>query len=214
METQIPNPVFINLEYIFFLVYRAVSRFFNFLFGGNITDPDAGSRVFSGLKVLATILVIILITIILYCLVRLYELKQADKPKKAKSLLGAIEGSPEEPKSEHFIDHGTTRQNETWNSIRSKLLSDSPGDWRLAIIEADIYLDRVLDQKGYYGDTLGDKLKQVDPEKLPSVQIAWEAHKVRNRIAHDGAGFVLTMPEARRVLSYYEIVFRDLEVID
>lgn len=214
METQIPNPVFINLEYIFFLVYRAVSRFFNFLFGGNINDPDAGSRVFTGLKTFATILVIILITIILYCLVRLYELKQADKPKKENKKTDLAD-SVELPGSSntHFIDNSTNLQNETWNGIRAKLLSDGPSDWRLAIIEADIYLDKVLDQKGYYGDTLGDKLKQIDPEKLPSVQIAWEAHKVRNRIAHDGANFVLTMPEARRVLSYYEIVFRDLEVI-
>lgn len=215
METQIPNPVFLNLEYIFFLIYRAFARFFHFLFGGNITDPDAGGKVFYGLKTFATILTIILITIILYCLVRLYELKQADKPKKVKKDLSASD-SPILPgeTSSHFIDHGVTRQNETWNSIRSKLLSDGPSDWRLAIIEADIYLDRILDQKGFFGDTLGDKLKQVDPEKLPSIQIAWEAHKVRNRIAHDGAGFVLTMPEARRVLSYYEIVFRDLGVID
>ena len=73
---------------------------------------------------------------------------------------------------------------------------------------------KTLDQKGFYGDTLSDKFKQITPDKLPSIQIAWEAHKVRNRIAHDGSDFVLTMPEARRVLSYYEIVFRDLEVID
>ena len=215
METQIPNPVFLNLEYVFFLIYRAVARFFHFLFGTNITDPNAGSQVFSGLKTFATLIVIILITIILYCLVRLYEIKQADEPKKAKTTASLLkEGDTSINGGEHFIDHGVTHQNETWNSIRSKLLSDSPSDWRLAIIEADIYLDRVLDQKGFYGDTLGDKLKQVEPEKLPSIQIAWEAHKVRNRIAHDGAGFVLTMPEARRVLSYYEIVFRDLEVID
>ncbi|MEK7228155.1 MAG: hypothetical protein AAB681_02260 [Patescibacteria group bacterium] len=216
METQLPNPVFLNLEYIFFLIYRAVNKFFSFLFGTNITDPNAGSNFFQGLKTLATLLVIILITVILYCLVRLYEIKQADKPKKVKKEVGVADSLelPGVAGSTHFIDHGTTRRNETWNSIRSKLLSDTPSDWRLAIIEADIYLDRVLDQKGYYGDTLGDKLKQVSPERLPSVQIAWEAHKVRNRIAHDGAGFVLTMPEARRVLSYYEIVFRDLEVID
>jgi hypothetical protein len=216
METQLPNPVFLNIEYFFFLIYRVVARIFNFLFGGNISDPDAGSQFFSGLKTIATLLVIILITIILYCLVRLYELEQEGKPKKIKkvstgsevvSLPGAMAG-------EHFIDHSATRVNETWNSIRSKLLSDNPSDWRLAIIEADIYLDRVLDQKGFYGDTLGDKFKQITPERLPSIQIAWEAHKVRNRIAHDGADFVLTMPESRRVLSYYEIVFRDLEVID
>jgi hypothetical protein len=105
-------------------------------------------------------------------------------------------------------------RNETWENIRSKLLSDSPSDWRLAIIEADIYLDRLLDTKGYVGDTIGDKLKNLTNSQLPSLSVAWEAHKVRNRIAHDGAEFVLTMPEARRVLSDYEIVFRDLGAIN
>lgn len=212
METQIPNPVFLNLEYIFFLIYRAIARVFNFFFGGNIADADAFSRFFSGLKVFATLLVIILITIILYCLVRLYELEQEGKPKKEKKSLVKTQNNTNE--SEVLVPNIEVKENPIWTSVRNKLLSDNQSDWRLAIIEADIYLDRVLDQKGFYGDTLGDKLKQIDPEKLPSVQIAWEAHKVRNRIAHDGAGFNLTMPEARRVLSYYEIVFRDLEVID
>lgn len=215
MEAQLPNPVFLNVEYFFFLIYRAIARIFNFLFGTSITDPGAGSKFFAGLKVFATLIVIILITIILYCLVRLYELQQEGKPKKEKKvstsqpevgLPGATTGD--------FIPHNVTKVNETWNAIRAKLLSDNPSDWRLGIIEADIYLDRLLDQRGFYGDTLSDKFKQITPEKLPSIQIAWEAHKVRNRIAHDGADFVLTMPESRRILSYYEIVFRDLEVID
>lgn len=215
METQLPHPVFLNVEYIFFLIYRVFARIFAFLFGGSVTDPNAGGRVFSGLKTIATLIVIILIVIILYCLVRLYEIKQEGKPKKIKVGNTGVESSPlPGATTEHFIDHGATRENKTWNSVRAKLLSDNQSDWRLAIIEADIYLDKVLDQKGFYGDTLGDKFKQIGPEQLPSLQIAWEAHKVRNRIAHDGADYVLTMPEARRVLSYYEIVFRDLDVID
>ncbi len=212
METQIPNPVFLNLEYIFFLIYRAVARVFNFLFGGNIGDADAFSRFFSGLKIVATLLVIILITIILYCLVRLYEIEQEGKPKKESKATSKTVNALND--SGTLVQNVEVKENPVWTSVRSKLLSDNQSDWRLAIIEADIYLDRVLDQKGFYGDTLGDKLKQIDSEKLPSVQIAWEAHKVRNRIAHDGSDFTLTMPEARRVLSYYEIVFRDLEVID
>jgi hypothetical protein len=212
VETQIPNPVFLNLEYIFFLIYRAVARVFNFLFGGNIGDADAFSRFFSGLKIVATLLVIILITIILYCLVRLYEIEQEGKPKKESKATSKTVNALND--SGTLVQNVEVKENPVWTSVRSKLLSDNQSDWRLAIIEADIYLDRVLDQKGFYGDTLGDKLKQIDSEKLPSVQIAWEAHKVRNRIAHDGSDFTLTMPEARRVLSYYEIVFRDLEVID
>ncbi len=218
METQLPHPVFLNVEYIFFLIYRAVARVFHFIFGGNISDPNAGARAFSGIKVIATLIVIILIAIILYCLVRLYEIEQENKPKKVKSVTAKADSSDSSElpgaTTEHFIDHNAVRENKTWNSVRAKLLSDNQSDWRLAIIEADIYLDRVLDQKGFYGDTLGDKFKQISPEQLPSLQIAWEAHKVRNRIAHDGAEYVLTMPEARRVLSYYEIVFRDLDVID
>ena len=99
-------------------------------------------------------------------------------------------------------------------SIRNKILSDNQSEWRLAIIEADIYLDKILDSKGFFGDTIGDKLKNINENQFASINIAWEAHKVRNKIAHDGEAFVITMPESRRVLSYYEIVFRDLGVIE
>ena len=160
---------------------------------------------------------------ILYSLVRIYEIKQEDKKKKDKEkaeIMAQGAASVTSSTSTAFDLPGailgpqSIPHNETWENIRSKLLSDSPSDWRLGIIEADIYMDRQFDVKGFYGDTVGDKLKNLTPDKLPSVQIAWEGHKVRNRIAHDGADFALTMPEARRVLTYYEIVFRDLGVIE
>lgn len=198
METQIPEPVFINIEYIFFLIYRALARFFS-IFGDNFWQT---------LKIFATFIVIILITIILYCLVRLYEIKQEEGEGKKPNVVV----DPENLSGVAVLE-GFPVRNEVWESVRAKILSDSPSDWRLAIIEADIYLDKVLDQKGIFGDTLGDKLKQMTAERFPSVQLAWEAHKVRNRIAHEGSEFMLTQPEARRVLSYFEIVFRDLEVI-
>lgn len=200
METQLPSPVFINLDYIFFLIYRALARVLSF-FGDNF---------WQSLKIFATLIVIVLITIILYCMVRLYEInKEGEKVGKSSD---PIKEDISEP-GQVSVDGANIVRNETWESVRTKILSDSPSDWRLAIIEADIYLDRVLDQKGIFGDTLGDKLKQMTPERFPSVQLAWEAHKVRNRIAHEGSEFMLTQPEARRVLSYFEIVFRDLEVI-
>lgn len=200
MQQTVPDPVFVNVEYIFFLIYRAVSRVFSFLFGDDF---------YGRLKIIATLIVIALITIILYCLVRLYELEQEGKTKTPAVATATALPLGEE----HHVDRPAIGRNELWESVRTRILSDNPSDWRLAIIEADIYLDKVLDQKGIFGDTLGDKLKQVMPEKLPSIQLAWEAHKVRNRIAHEGAEFTLTQPEARRVLSYFEIVFRDLEVI-
>ena len=162
------------------------------------------------LHVLLTLIIIALISSIIYSLVRLYEIKKEDE---ANAPVAVPPGIGPTATSEGVVPHPDLQTNPVWDNVRAKLLSDNPSDWRLAIIEADIYLDHVLDSKGFHGDTLSDKLKQVTPDILGSVQIAWEAHKVRNRIAHDGSAFILTMPEARRVLSYYEIVFRDLEVI-
>lgn len=201
MQSGVPQPVFLNVEFIFAWLTARVGNIFTIEF-------------FHKLQIVATILVILGITVILYCLVRLYEMKQEDKKKAAKetkpAMVSEVKPLPHLPGAEPVVPV----RNEVWEGIRGKLLSDSPSDWRLGIIEADIYMDRQFDARGFWGDTVGDKLKNLTPNKLPSVQIAWEAHKVRNRIAHDGADFSLTMPEARRVLSYYEIVFRDLGLIE
>ena len=201
MQPDLPQPVFLNVEYFFQRLFEATSSFFAYLFSGGFLAT---------LTFFATILVILLITGVIFCLVRLYELKKEGERKQAVAAKPYGANGDDIP----LTPSTSEKQNETWKMIRTKLLSDNPSDWRLAIIEADIYLDQTLDYKGFHGETLGDKLKQVDPLKLGSVQIAWEAHKMRNRIAHEGAAFVLTMPEARRVLSYYEIVFRDLDVIE
>ena len=188
---DVPQPVFVNLEYIFFLFYRKVETFFSV--GGFLYV----------VRVLFTLIAILLITVILYALVRLWEIqKEALKAKKARSVSAPVTAASVGPK------------NETWEHIRRRGLSDNENDWRLAIIEADIYLDRILQQKGYQGETLSDKLKQVAPEKLASLQMAWEAHKMRNQIAHQGTAFTLTRPEARKAISYFEAVFRELGMIE
>ena len=161
--------------------------------------------------VLTTLLIIALITLILYLLVRMYEIRQEDKKKQNATVAPAT--LPSSAVSGGAAAGEAGKENATWQDIRERLLSNNDSDWKLAIIEADIYLDKILDSKGFHGDTTSDKLKQVTPDKLPSVQMAWQGHMIRNRIAHDGAAFVLTMPEARRLLSYFEVVFTDLGVI-
>ncbi|MCA9354062.1 MAG: hypothetical protein KC877_00905 [Candidatus Kaiserbacteria bacterium] len=90
--------------------------------------------------------------------------------------------------------------------------SDNPNDWKLAIIEADIILDDVLKQRGYIGSSLGERLKSISSSQLSSLDDAWEAHKVRNRIAHDGADFVLTKRLAHETIGRYQRVFNEFGV--
>jgi len=45
------------------------------------------------------------------------------------------------------------------------------------------------------------------------LQNAWEAHSVRNQIAHQGSDFPITELEARRVIKMYQNVFEELRAI-
>lgn len=96
-----------------------------------------------------------------------------------------------------------------WQKIVEHAGSANANDWRLAILEADILLDDMLKQNGALGDTIGERLKSMTVNQMPSLQKAWEAHLVRNQIAHEGTDFNLSQHEARRIISLYEQVLRE-----
>lgn len=105
-----------------------------------------------------------------------------------------------------------TQRNSRLHDILEHIATDRPNDWKLAIIEADIVLDDILKQRGYVGNTLGERLRAITPSQLSSIDDAWEAHKVRNRIAHDGADFVLTKRAAEQTIAQYRRVFSELGI--
>ena len=117
------------------------------------------------------------------------------------------------PVAKDTIQEGAPKQNIKWERIISHLNSQNPNDWKFAILEADIMLNDLLDTLNYPGSTMADKLKVVNPGDFKSIEGAWEAHKIRNVIAHEGANFVLSDREARRVIDLYKTVFEEFEII-
>ncbi len=91
--------------------------------------------------------------------------------------------------------------------------SSNPNDWKLAIIEADIVLDDILKQRGYAGNSLGERLRSIAPSQLATLDDAWEAHKIRNQIAHGGADFVLTQRLAEETINRYRRVFGEFGIV-
>jgi hypothetical protein len=98
------------------------------------------------------------------------------------------------------------------DEVFAHIASDHPNDWKLAIIEADIILDSVLKEKGYAGASLGERLRSITPSQLTTIDDAWEAHKVRNQIAHEGADFVLTKRIAEETINRYRRVFAEFGI--
>ena len=104
-------------------------------------------------------------------------------------------------------------KNTRWATIQKHLSKESPTEWRIAIIEADIFLEEILNNAGYVGNTIGEKLKGANTASFTTIQDAWEAHKVRNEIAHSGSDFVLTRKIAQETLTRFERVFREFGAI-
>ncbi|MDO8482848.1 MAG: hypothetical protein Q7S86_03460 [bacterium] len=115
--------------------------------------------------------------------------------------------------AEAHAETATASTNKRWEEITVHINSHNQSDWRLAILECDIVLDEMLTKMSYRGETLADKLKAVEKSDFLSIDKAWEAHRVRNAVAHEGSNFQITDREARRVVALYEEVFREFHYI-
>lgn len=75
------------------------------------------------------------------------------------------------------------------------------------VLEAENILDRALRDIGYQG-TFGEKLKRMQ-KTLPNIDAVWQAHKLRNRIAHE-PGIRISEQEAESALVAFEKTLRML----
>jgi len=104
-------------------------------------------------------------------------------------------------------------KNPRWEIIENLILSPAEADWRVAIIEADILLEESLTEAGFTGQGIGEMLTNADPKSFSTYKYAWDAHKVRNEIAHQGTNYKLTKDDTIRVISMYRGVLEEFAVM-
>ena len=183
----------------------------NQIISQNVTDSwlTAKDNLFALLGWLtpfSTIFSLLLIVGIVYCFMRIEQIVHATRH----------EDKPHGDGKEHGDEHDSGQPNPSqkrWERILAHVNSDQESNWRLAILEADVLLDEMVTHMGYHGDSLGEKLKGVEKSDFVSLDQAWEAHAVRNKIAHEGAAFALNEREARRIIELYEGVFNEFHYL-
>ena len=207
------DPNFFNLNNFLNKVYLFIRSIFT---PGPLEIPaDTGMNVLLIGDILKTILyfiLIFLITVIAYCAVRLLEIRKKEHEHLAHEIAEFAHKKKEHEEKKNSGPIGRIK-NEKWESVLKHLFSESISDWRVAIIDADEMLFGLMDQLGFKGDTLGDKLKVADRDEFRNLSAAWEVHTVRNRIAHEGSAYELTQREAKRVIALYEQIFREFGYI-
>ncbi len=166
-------------------------------------------------SVLFQILRVITVIAVPFCLMLLigivYSVERLKAIRRKESEI--FNAKPEPVKIDIPMSADDKKFTDKWAKILVHIESPNGNDWLLAIIEADIILGEMLDKMGYQGDSIGEKLKRVEKSDFTTLNEAWEAHKVRNAIAHQGSDFVLNQREAKRVIGLYRQVFEEFYYI-
>lgn len=182
---------FINIEHFF-------SRLSDVL--GPIGRTLGARHTWFVVGVVSSILSVFCLIIIIFSAVRMREIQNFEKFEIEHEIGLALARDNEIAE----------KQNPRWKYVLSLIESPSESDWRMAIIEADSMMDELLIDKGYSGDSLGERLKNARSDAFMTIDNAWAAHEVRNQIAHSGSDYTLTQLESRRIMRLYETVFEEL----
>jgi len=98
-----------------------------------------------------------------------------------------------------------------WEGILSRLESENPSQYKVALLEADALADEILASMGYVGQNMAEKLETAWAGQLETKDLLLEAHEVRNRVVHE-ENFVISREETERWLQNYRKFFEELEL--
>jgi hypothetical protein len=105
------------------------------------------------------------------------------------------------------------RAAEGWAVVQKHFFAGDDNDLKIAIMQADTILEEALLHAGVRGDNLGDRLKNIKQGQIPNLEDVWQAHKLRNTIAHEPV-FRLKRDTAERALENYREALRNLGVLE
>jgi hypothetical protein len=176
-------------------ISNKLSIFFNALFS---------ARLWYIIGIISSLISIFFIAVIVFCVVRMREIQNHEKAEVDHEISLALARDAENNKN----------QNPRWQYVLSLVESDSDSDWRVAIMEADSILDDAMRERGYAGDSLGERLTSARTSGgFANIENAWEGHTLRNKIAHEGANFPISQLEARRAIRLYETCFEEFKIL-
>lgn len=96
-----------------------------------------------------------------------------------------------------------------WNDI--VILAKDDKTRPMSVLNADKLLDSALKGCGYRGETMAKRLVSAK-NKLKDRNSVWEAHKLRNKIAHETL-FEPSEADIKRALKGYQKALKDLGAI-
>jgi len=186
------NVPYINLEYFFNKIFEYSKEIINK--SSEILRWLSGANY----RLISIIVSIVFALAVIFVLYKIFQLRK----KEIKSLARFL-----------VVEELSVDRTIRWKEIKKRLDSENHSDWKMAIISADSLMNEILENTGYEGKTLGERLKVIEPSDFDNLKNVWEAHKVRNKIVHEWEEFALSKEEAKNTLEKYEKALKELRYL-
>ena len=95
--------------------------------------------------------------------------------------------------------------------IENKFKKENPSSYAITVINGDKLLDKAMMEMGLTGKTMGERLKK-NGDKFTNLNGVWQAHKLRNAIAHE-SDIEVSYKRAFNALAIYKQALKDLGAI-
>lgn len=107
--------------------------------------------------------------------------------------------------------YGQMEMSKQWSKIIKRADSGAESDYKLAIIDADDFLNEILDNRGYEGENFEEIITKAGRLITPILNDVLKAHEIRNSIVYN-PDYKLTQDEAKKVLSTYESAINSIGI--
>jgi hypothetical protein len=99
-----------------------------------------------------------------------------------------------------------------WKKIKKRLETEIESEYKLAVLEADELLSKVMEEIGYPGKNLSEKLEKIPEDTISNLNELKEVRKIRDDIVED-PDYKLNLEEAKKILKVYEKALSDLQAL-
>jgi len=110
------------------------------------------------------------------------------------------------------ISESGGRRKREWKRVTDRLDTDSPTEWKLAVLEAEHLLHVAMTEVGYKGENLGTQLAEIDADMYDATEVLQSVHAFRNQIVHDDE-MDIAHEQAKEAVGIYYDFLGDLGVV-
>ncbi|MBI1866170.1 MAG: hypothetical protein HY005_02900 [Candidatus Staskawiczbacteria bacterium] len=96
-----------------------------------------------------------------------------------------------------------------WKKIQKRTESGAESEYKLALIEADDFLNEMLEDRGFAGKNFEELVNNAGKIILPNIEEVLAAHEIRNSIVYN-PDYKIDLDKVKKILAIYEATTKNI----